>query len=311
MTLSTISHSKQEQAIALVVDDSLDSIHMLNDTLEAAGFTVLVALEGAQALTISQNIRPDIILLDALMPHMDGFETCRQLKRQPPLTDVPVLFMTGLSDTEHVLKGLNAGGVDYITKPINTPELLARMRVHLSNARSAQQARRALDSAGQFLFTSDLQGQLLWATPQVYEHMNEAGITTQTLQLTETSHQQLRDWLIHKPETGNQLQLRNTRQPLAIEMLNLVDRREYLLRLHPINHARDEQQSLREQFALTGREADVLCWIAKGKTNREIGQILEMSPRTANKHLEQIFKKLGVENRTSAAAVALKCLNRH
>lgn len=309
------SNAKQEQTIALVVDDSLDSIHMLNDTLEAAGFTVLVALEGAQALTITQNIRPDIILLDAIMPHMDGFETCKQLKRQPPLTDVPILFMTGLSDTEHVLRGLGAGGVDYITKPINTHELLARMRVHLANARSAQQARRALDSAGQYLFTIDLEGQLLWATPQVYQQFASQGISNEALALAEPIHRQLQEWLQHNPETGRQLPLAtqaNTKEKdLVVEMLNLVDKREYLLRLHLLSQPADDTLSLREQFALTGREADVLCWIAKGKTNREIGQILDMSPRTVNKHLEQIFKKLGVENRTSAAAVALKWLNRH
>ncbi len=307
--------AKHEQAIALVVDDSLDSIHMLNDTLEAAGFTVLVALEGAQALTITKNIRPDIILLDAIMPHMDGFETCKQLKRQPPLTDVPILFMTGLSDTEHVLRGLGAGGVDYITKPINTHELLARMRVHLANARSAQQARRALDSAGQFLFTIDLNGQLLWATPQVYQHFASQGITTEELVLAAPVHQQLQEWLQHKPDAGRQLPLEpaTTRKEknLVVEMLALVDKREYLLRLQLLSQPADDTLSLREQFTLTGREADVLRWIAQGKTNREIGQILEMSPRTVNKHLEQIFKKLGVENRTSAAAVALKWLSRH
>ncbi|ACE83908.1 response regulator transcription factor [Cellvibrio japonicus] len=311
MNLNTgIATAKSHHAIALVVDDNLDSIHMLNDTLEAAGFTVLVALEGAQALTITKNIRPDIILLDAIMPHMDGFETCKQLKRQPPLTDVPILFMTGLSDTEHVVMGLGAGGVDYITKPINTHELIARMRVHLANARIAQQARRALDSAGQFLFTIDLEGQLLWATPQVYELLADAEITTPELTLADPIHQQLREWLSHKPESGRQLPLNLNSQGLGIEMLNLVDKREYLLRLHQRAQPEDETQSLRQQFAVTGREADVLRWIANGKTNREIGQILDMSPRTVNKHLEQIFKKLGVENRTSAAAAAIKCLSK-
>lgn len=303
-------NTKTQSQVALVVDDAIDSIHMLNDVLEESHFTVLVALEGAQALTITKNIRPDIILLDAIMPNMDGFETCRQLKLNPQLADVPIIFMTGLSDTEHVVMGLNAGGVDYVTKPINPDELIARMRVHLANARITQSARAALDTAGQYLFTIDLQGQLVWATPQVYQLLDGAGATADSIALTQTISQQLRDWISHKPETGRQLPLQQVTQELNVEMLNLIDGKEYLLRLTNPHKPADDTQSLKQQFLVTGREADVLLWIANGKTNREIGQILEMSPRTVNKHLEQIFKKLGVENRTSAAAVAIKCLAR-
>lgn len=303
-------NTKIQSQVVLVVDDTIDSIHMLNDVLEESRFTVLVALEGAQALTITKNIRPDIILLDAIMPNMDGFETCRQLKLNPQLADVPIIFMTGLSDTEHVVMGLNAGGVDYVTKPINPDELIARMRVHLANARITQSARAALDTAGQYLFTIDLHGQLVWATPQVYQLFDGAGATADSIALTQATSQQLREWISHKPETGRQLPLRQLTQELSVEMLNLIDGKEYLLRLTNPHKPADDTQSLKHQFSVTGREADVLLWIANGKTNREIGQILEMSPRTVNKHLEQIFKKLGVENRTSAAAVAIKCLAR-
>ncbi|WP_416377423.1 response regulator [Cellvibrio sp. NN19] len=301
-------NTKSQAPIVLVVDDSIDSIHMLNDVLEDAHFTVLVALEGNQALTITKNIRPDIILLDAIMPNMDGFETCRQLKLNPQLTDVPIIFMTGLSDTEHVVMGLSAGGVDYVTKPINPDELIARMRVHLANARITQSARAALDTAGQFLFTINLFGELVWATPQVYQLLDKAGATEDSIALTDDIGTQLRDWLKHNPETGRQLQLQQLSELLSVEMLNLIDGKEYLLRLTNPSKPTENTQSLKQQFSVTGREADVLLWIANGKTNREIGQILEMSPRTVNKHLEQIFKKLGVENRTSAAAVAIKCL---
>lgn len=295
--------------VVLVVDDSLDSIHMLNDVLEDAKFTVLVALEGSQALTITRNIRPDIILLDAVMPHMDGFEACKRLKQNPQLADVPIIFMTGLSDTEHIVMGLGAGGVDYITKPIKADELIARMRVHLANARITQSARNALDSAGQFLLTLDKQGELLWATPQVFELLNSAGATTET-RLKESVSQQLRDWLSHKPEPGRQLTLGGLAKPFNVEILSLMDGKEFLLRLNKSHEPAEDVQTLKQQFSVTGREADVLLWIANGKTNREIGQILEMSPRTVNKHLEQIFKKLGVENRTSAAAIAIRCMSK-
>lgn len=138
--------------------------------------------------------------------------------------------------------GLNAGGVDYVTKPINTTELLARMDVHLANARMTRSARSALD----------------------IQH--------------------------------------------SVEYLALVDGREYLLRLKTPQNQSSAAAALRERFQLTLRESDVLLWIANGKTNREIAQILGMSPRPVNKHLEQVFRKLGVENRTSAAASAIRLL---
>lgn len=109
------------KTVVMVVDDAVDSIRMINDALEEAGMTVLVALEGSQALNISRNITPDVVLMDAMMPNMDGFETCRRLKQNPAFIDVPILFMTGLSDTEHVVMGLNAGGVDYVTNPSTPP----------------------------------------------------------------------------------------------------------------------------------------------------------------------------------------------
>jgi DNA-binding response OmpR family regulator/DNA-binding CsgD family transcriptional regulator len=296
--------------IVLVVDDSIDTIHMLNDVLENEKFTVLVALEGAQALTITQNMRPDIILLDAIMPHMDGFETCKRLKQNPQLADVPIIFLTGLSDSEHIVKGLGAGGVDYVTKPIKTDELLARMRVHLSNAHMSKTARAALDTAGHYLLTLDLSGQLRWATPQAYSLLAKAEATLDSTHLQERIIKQLREWLSHKPESGRQLTLTGLQIALAVEIVNLMDGTEYLLRLSSVHQSSEDTQILKEHFAVTGREADVLLWIAKGKTNREIAQILDMSPRTVNKHLEQIFRKLGVENRTSAAATTLKCLSK-
>ena len=152
--------------LVLVVDDSPDTVGMLNDTLERAGMTTLVALEGGQAINIARKMMPDIILLDAMMPVMDGFEVCKKLKSDTELKSTPVIFMTGLKDTESVVKGFEAGGVDYVTKPISTEELVARVRVHLANARLTQSAQSALDATGQFMFAVNSQGKILWSTPQ-------------------------------------------------------------------------------------------------------------------------------------------------
>src|SRR3954463_4648465 len=145
---------KESRDIVLVVDDSPETLRMLTDAIEDAGMTVLVAREGEYALSIMERVLPDIILMDALMPGTDGFETCRRLKQNKALAHVPVIFMTGLSDTEHIIQGLEAGGVDYVTKPIVPGELLARIRVHLANARIAHSARTALDAFGRVLLAA-------------------------------------------------------------------------------------------------------------------------------------------------------------
>ena len=99
----------KKRDVALVVDDSPETLRLLTDALDGAGMTVMVAMDGAAAMRIVDQITPDIILLDAVMPGMDGFETCRRLKRDAGLSNVPVIFMTGLAETEHIVSGLEAG----------------------------------------------------------------------------------------------------------------------------------------------------------------------------------------------------------
>jgi DNA-binding NarL/FixJ family response regulator len=297
-------NARQGGEVILVVDDSPETLSLINDTLEEAGYNVLVALEGRQALTIARRIRPDMILLDALMPQMDGFETCRELKRIPSLSSIPVIFMTGLSDTRDIVQGLSAGGVDYLTKPINTEELVARMQVHLNNARLTSHAWQALDTAGQHLFSTDATGAMAWATPQTFALFAKAGASATWQESSLVA--QLQPWLARAP--GNApLSLTGLDLPLSIHHVQELPEGGHLLRLQEgLNAAPDAL--LREHLNLTARESEVLLWISNGKTNREIAEILDMSPRTVNKHLEQIFRKLGVENRTAAARMALNVL---
>ncbi|WP_018016059.1 response regulator [Teredinibacter turnerae] len=294
----------ERRDLILVVDDSPETVGMLNDTLEAAGMTTLVALEGNQALNIARRMLPDIILLDAVMPAMDGFEVCRQLKADPELRAIPVIFMTGLKDTENVVRGFEVGGVDYVTKPIVNGELIARMRVHLANARLTLSAQTALDTAGQCMFAANNAGELIWTTPQVnqlLEAANQGDWLQKQLQV------EIRTWLAHGPNIGMGVNLTTPNRSLRLVYLGNSAPNEILIRLID-NDKPDEASRLREHLPLTTRESEVLLWLARGKTNREIGQILGTSPRTINKHLEQIYKKLGVENRTTAAAKALQYL---
>ncbi|MEE2732946.1 MAG: DNA-binding response regulator [Pseudomonadota bacterium] len=297
---------ERKSDVVLVVDDSAETLGMLSQALDEEGLTVLIALDGEQAINIASKMTPDIILLDAIMPNIDGFETCRRMKQNAGLKNTPIIFMTGLSDTEHIVMGLEAGGVDYISKPINPQELVARMRVHLANARMTQSARVALDNAGQNIFTTDSVGQMLWATPQVFALFEAALADSKWLETMLAPL--LRSWLDRTPEQGHKLSLDAPLKKLQCKYLGEVSANEHLFRLFEEDGGSDEDV-LKKTFALTDREAEVLLWIAHGKTNREIAQILDMSPRTVNKHLEQVFKKLGVENRTAAASVAIRLLS--
>jgi formate hydrogenlyase transcriptional activator len=115
----------------LVVDDDAPSLSALFECLRRAGYRVLVAQDGAGALERAATGQPALILLDVMMPDMNGFETCRRLKLSPATADIPVLFLTALTDTTEKLKGFEAGAVDYLTKPFQWEEVLARVRTHL------------------------------------------------------------------------------------------------------------------------------------------------------------------------------------
>ncbi len=147
-----MNNNTDEKDLVLIVDDSSDTLSILNEALEKEGMETLVALEGNQALAIAQKMIPDIILLDAIMPTISGFDVCKKLKENPELRSIPVIFMTGLTDTENVVKGFEAGGIDYITKPIINSELVARIRVHLANSRLALSAQSDVGLAGEYIF---------------------------------------------------------------------------------------------------------------------------------------------------------------
>ncbi|MDD3674650.1 DNA-binding response regulator [Thauera propionica] len=203
--------SLREREVILLIDDAPDTVRMIAEALDEAGYTVLVATDGATALKRLERITPDAVLLDACMPGMDGFETCRRLKQAPGMRTVPVIFMTGLAETERLVEGLSAGGIDYLVKPVVPDELVARLQAHLRVAREMNAAMRARGEEA---------------------------------------------------------------EPPSALLPN----------------------------PLTQREMDVLEWVARGKTNRDVAEILGMSPRTVNKHLEHIYEKLGVETRTAAVA---------
>lgn len=286
--------------IVLVVDDSPESLGMLNVALNSQGYTALVALNGLQALAIAEKVSPDVVLLDAMMPEMDGFETCRRLKLILPQT--PIIFMTGLTEVEDVVKGFEAGGVDYVTKPISPDEVIARIKRHIETAKLALSAQDALDHAGKNVFCVSYLGRLSWATPYVHALIEQ---TSEDCASPWASMALLiENWL--KTDRSQNLQINCFSDPIEV-YYERQQEEMHLLRIVQ-KAAQKNPQDLKNKLPITKRESEVLYWVSYGKTSWEISLILEMSPRTVNKHLELIYKKLGVDNRTSAAAISIRIL---
>ncbi|MGV3512790.1 MAG: response regulator [Novosphingobium sp.] len=303
-----MSGDNQRRDTVLVVDDEPDSLRFLTDTLEGAGITVLVAISGAAALDMLEHIAPDLILMDAVMPGIDGFETTARIKARPQLAHVPVMFMTGLTESEHVIEGFEVGGVDYLRKPVNVHELLARVRVHLGNARAMQASAAGLDATGRLMMSVDLQGRLLWCTPLAERAILDASPewSKDDRDLPEAIRAPLLR-LLSRNAPGASIRIEQGEGSLELVAIAQYRESEVLIRLNELNPKADVAQ-LQTKLGLTDREAEVLLWISYGKSNGMISEVLAISPRTVQKHLERIYEKLGVETRAAAAAVAIKVL---
>lgn len=292
--------------IVLIVDDIPENLSFLHDALDESGYTVLVATNGESALQRARQSLPHVILLDAMMPGMDGFEVARRLKADFATQHIPIVFMTGLTETEHVVAAFAAGGADYVTKPIRAAEVLARIAAHMQNAHQIKQARTALDAFGQATVAiRATDGKLVWQTPLARKLLKDYFSTGE-----EQTPQRLLAWIADAESAR-----RDGREPAAL--LLAEDRRRLLASFHDQTGDQEWLVVLREEndataidsliaaFRLTQREAEVLYWVTLGKTSKDIGDILGSSPRTVNKHLEHVFEKLGVETRTAAANLAI------
>ena len=296
--------------LVMVVDDSPGSLGMLCDVLRAEGFTVLIARDGETALSRLELVTPDAILLDAVMPGLSGFEVCRVAKANPALAHIPIIFMTGLSETEDVVQGFAAGGVDYVVKPLRAQEVVARLQTHTRNARITRLARQAVDVAGFGVVLVDSLGRMSWRSPQAHAWLDKLHAKPVKNQLPS---QISSAWLAAANVGQSQLTLPMQGGLLSVRNMGAIGMGETMLLLEQLRQTGASAEvkagpavvaSRLSTAALTPRETEVLSWLAKGKTNRDIGDILGMSHRTVNKHLEHIFEKLGVETRSAAAMVA-------
>jgi CheY-like chemotaxis protein/DNA-binding CsgD family transcriptional regulator len=306
-----------EKSTILVVDDTPANLAVLTDLLDREGFEVVVARDGAGALDRLRTLVPALILLDVLMPGLGGFETCRRLKADPRLAEVPVFFITAQTESVDKLEGFAAGAVDYITKPFFADEVLARVRAHLRirelQAEVAEQLRLREEAEAQLAQSLDRavavvapDGALLFCTALARGVLDRwfPGGARERVPPT------LATWLAtqwsRKSGTPAPFHFADANGEVSVRLL--LDRTEADSGVLLLDEQAAASPRALRALGLTAREAEVLHWLTEGKTYREIGIILACEWRTAQKHAENIYRKLNVENRHGAAALARAAL---
>ncbi len=299
--------------LSQIIDDAPGNLAVLSDMLSEADYRVLVATDGLSALEQIECLKPDIILLDIMMPRIDGFETCHRLKNNQSTAHIPIIFMTGLSELEDLLKGFGEGAVDYIVKPIKPAEVLARVDAQLSQARNIQRAEDTLNHIAFSALAFDRSGLITWLTSTavkvLYDYFPRiliAGDKIHNLDYLPTPILDQIIPLINSSSTAdinisNDIQVGHSYTGIIISCHHT---NEYMLLIQKRTQEWN-LDSLKTSFGLTAREAEILMWVSRGKTNKEVGLILNTSPRTVNKHLEHVFEKLGVPARIAAVVKVL------
>lgn len=279
----------------LVVDDTPANLSLLLDALGEAGHEVLVAESGRSALTLLDHTTPDLVLMDLMMPGMDGIAACLRLKKRPECRTLPVIFMTAIEEPAQKLRAFEAGAVDYITKPVYTPEVLARVNAHLEiralqrsladelamRIEAEEQLSQSLDRA---VVLADATGRIVFSTRLAEDLLFKYHPGRPTGRLP--------------APFGDSLVVRRFAEPGRNDLQLMV--------LEEPGEPPGPKALM--SLGLTAREAEVLYWIAQGKSNPDIATILAANVRTVHKHVEHIFQKLGLETRNAAMLSALEVL---
>jgi len=287
----------------LVVDDNPNNLKVVLRHFEAYSFEVYTALNGETGLERARKVRPDLILLDVQMPGIDGFEVCKRLKANPQTAGIPVIFMTALTETRDKVRGFEVGGVDYVTKPLEATELMARVQTQLQlrAARTGLEARVAERTAeiNKLLEMVRVQSEQLREQAQSLIQTQEA----REQALAGTVQEQVADRL--DVMRGHLEQARGFLSDASPARAHLE---QALAQLDPARQGAEAiggdlgrapaRDSLRQSLLLqlSTREYEVLQMTAEGKSNKAISYTLEIAPSTVSTYRNRIMEKLGVED---------------
>lgn len=295
-------------ATLLVVDDVPANLGLVFDALTRAGYRVLVAESGEGALAQLDHEIPDLMLLDSRLPGIDGLEVCRRVKARPETADLPVIFLTAIDVVGEKVHALEAGAVDYVTKPIEPAELLARVRTHLRLAQLQRELAEELAmrrEAEEQLRDSLDRGLVVAAPDGTLRFATRLAQTLLVHHFPGAPREILPEALRAVAATGNG----GTVAGLEVRVLRALASGSDSTVLE-LTSGETAGPSVLLALGLTPREAEVLYWLSEGKTNPEIGLIVNSSRRTVEKHVEHILDKLGVENRLAAGRLAMERLRR-
>ncbi|MEM7533970.1 MAG: response regulator [Chloroflexota bacterium] len=331
-----------KQRTILIVDDNINNIDIAVQLLRAYSFRILVANNGEKGLERAGLANPDLILLDIRMPGIDGIETCRRLKANPNTAEIPVIFMTAMADTENKVRGLEAGAVDYVTKPIEEAELLARVQTHLAlselRARletevqertqaleeEIQAHEKARDEREMLLALLREQSESLHAmTLESWAEQEKSDLRTdkiaQRVQMLSTMTQQMDTLLDNAITLEDPIDaIKQRMQGISTVVGELIaelmpDTQDgveaedagaegTLGETSPANTATQDLPLLK----LSTREYEVFQLIAQGKSNSEISDILAVTPSTVSTYRHRIIRKLGIPDPNALVKYAVE-----
>lgn len=317
-----MSDKNKSHPTLLIVDDVPQNVSVLIDFLSDQELDIRVAENGESALKQLEFVYPDLILMDVQMPGIDGLETCRRIKQLKDFRDIPIIFMTSLTETSDKLAGFEAGGVDYVTKPFEPEEILARVNAHLRlrelshtiEARSEyleQEVKRRKDAELRLqstlehaLILCDANGKIQFCTEQAWALLETFFEKPSFTNIPS----QIEDWMKRENHESTWESAKNEKQlSLTVRMSARKDTDESIcLTLNCVAPPARPQDL--ETLGLTPKESEILFWLSQGKTNAEIATILESALNTVKKHVQNIFQKLGLETRTAATRLALETI---
>jgi len=257
----------------LIVDDIPSNIRLMVSILDENGYSISYAQSGLQAIELCERVSFDLILLDVMMPEMDGFEVCEVLKDMDTMQDVPVIFLTARTDQESILKGFEIGGVDYVTKPFNEKELLVRIRTHLD----LKQTRDALESELEY------KKKLMTENALFISRRTELGnnIIEDLKQINRDTNNDYNDRIL-----GAISQLRN--------LIKGQEWKEFELRFEE-EHSRFREILIRHHSELTPNEVKLCTFLRLDMSSKEISEITQQSVRALETARSRMRKKLGLQ----------------